>query len=82
MTENKAHSLHEEVSDTMACTAFAEAGEPCPICQGKKKSAPGRKKEGKTPGHHPLLESIENDLSCAVFAEAGETCPICQDKKP
>lgn len=81
MTENKAHSLHEKISDTMACTAFAEAGEPCPICREQKESVSGVIKTGKTPHEHPILERIENELACTAFAEEGEPCPICQDKK-
>lgn len=81
MRENKAHNLYEEVSDTLACTAFAKAGEPCPICRDKTESTPGGKKAGKTPHEHPILEAIENDLACTAFAEAGEPCPICQNKK-
>ena len=29
-------SVKKEVQDTMACSAFAEAGEPCPIDEDKK----------------------------------------------
>lgn len=36
MTEKK-KSIKDDVTDTMACSAFAEAGEPCPIDPDKKK---------------------------------------------
>ena len=36
MTEKKTH-LAKEVEDTMACSAFAEAGEPCPIDEETEK---------------------------------------------
>jgi hypothetical protein len=32
----KKKSVIEDVEDTMACSAFAEAGEPCPIDEDKK----------------------------------------------
>jgi len=39
MTEKK-KTIKKDVQDTMACSAFAEAGEPCPIHQDKKKNNP------------------------------------------
>jgi len=30
------NALAKEVEDTMACSAFAEAGEPCPIDKDRK----------------------------------------------
>ena len=35
--DEKKDTLAKEVEDTMACSAFAEAGEPCPIDTEKKK---------------------------------------------
>ena len=35
--DDKKDTLAKEVEDTMACSAFAEAGEPCPIDTDKKK---------------------------------------------
>ena len=65
------NALTKEVEDTMACSAFAEAGEPCPIDEGKKK---GEEKEGST-------MSVQDTMACSAFAEAGEPCPIDEDKK-
>jgi hypothetical protein len=34
--DEKKKSAKKEVEETMACSAFAEAGEPCPIDEDKK----------------------------------------------
>ena len=53
------------------CSAFAEAGEPCPIDTDKKVSE--EEKDTKV--------SVEGTMACSAFAEAGEPCPIDTDKK-
>ena len=60
----------ETVTETMACSAFAEAGEPCPIGTGEKKE----EKDENT-------KSVSDTMACTAFAEAGEPCPIGQDKE-
>ena len=67
----KKKSVIEDVEDTMACSAFAEAGEPCPIDEDKKEGA-----EKKDTGM-----SVQDTMACSAFAEAGEPCPIDEDKK-
>ncbi|THB77927.1 MAG: hypothetical protein D3926_14445 [Desulfobacteraceae bacterium] len=57
----------KSVQDTLACSAYAEAGEPCPI-GGQDNSA-----NQKTT---PSKESFEQTMACSAFAEAGEPCPI------
>jgi len=37
--EKKKASLSKDVEDTMACSAVAEVGEPCPIHEEKKVNA-------------------------------------------
>ena len=69
--DEKKDTLAKEVEDTMACSAFAEAGEPCPIDTDKKVSE--KKEETKV--------SVEGTMACSAFAEAGEPCPIDTDKK-
>jgi hypothetical protein len=69
--DEKKNALTKKVEDTMACSAFAEAGEPCPINEDKKESG---EKEGST-------MSVEDTMACSAFAEAGEPCPIDEDKK-
>ena len=69
--DEKKKSVKEEVEDTMACSAFAEAGEPCPLDEDKKE---GEKKEDSG-------LSVEDTMACSAFAEAGEPCPIGEDKK-
>ena len=76
---DKQKTIKKEVEDTMACSAYAEAGEPCPI--------PGHEKQGKTKtagkktkkAEKSTLESIKDTMACSAYAEAGEPCPI--DKK-
>lgn len=64
-------SVKKELEDTLACSAFAEAGEPCPIGAGKKGG------KAKTAGKKSaVLKSVEDTLACSAFAEAGEPCPI------
>jgi len=57
----------------MACSAFAEKGEPCPeenIEEGliSASHATSKKKESS-------LESIENTMACSAFTDEGEPCP-------
>ena len=76
--DEKKTKLTEEIEDTLACSAFAEAGEPCPI--GSKDdnatSEPSEKEKKST------SESIEDTMACSAFAEAGEPCPIDSEKEP
>ncbi|OKY74645.1 MAG: hypothetical protein BM485_12425 [Desulfobulbaceae bacterium DB1] len=74
MDEKKA-KLTEEIEDTMACSAFAEAGEPCPIGSDEK-TTPAAQGEKKS-----AAQSVEDTMACSAFAEAGEPCPIGSDKK-
>lgn len=75
MTDEKKDAL-KEVEDTMACSAFAEAGEPCPIGTGgdKAKPAEGGGKEKTT------LASVEKDFACTAFHDQNVSCPLCEDK--
>ncbi|HSH12399.1 MAG TPA: hypothetical protein VLA15_01570 [Desulfurivibrionaceae bacterium] len=70
--DKKKKSLKKELEETLACSAFAEAGEPCPIGAGKK-VAGKVKTAGKKGG---VLKSVEETLACSAFAEAGIPCPI------
>jgi hypothetical protein len=62
-------STAQEVEDTMACSAFAEVGEPCPL---DKEEPEGEKKKDSG-------MSAEDTMACTAFAEAGEPCPIDKD---
>ena len=62
----------ESVEDTMACSAFAEAGEPCPINTGKKASTTAPTTAAKD---ESILDAVEDALACSAFAESGEPCP-------
>ena len=64
-------SVKKKVEDTMACSAFAEAGEPCPL---DKEDNEGEKKDSEK-------MSVQDTMACSAFAEAGEPCPIDKDKK-
>lgn len=65
-------TLSKKVEDTMACSAFAEAGEPCPIDSGDKTDVKEKKSKSM---------SVEDTMACSAFAEAGEPCPIDTEKK-
>ena len=69
--EEKKKSVQEDVQDTMTCSAFAEAGEPCPLDKEKKED--GKKEDSNL--------SVQDTMACSAFAEAGEPCPIDEDKK-
>lgn len=66
--KEKMRSLLEEVEKTMACSAYAEAGEPCPLDEELKVNK--------------ILESckmsVQDTMACSAFAEAGVHCPICE----
>ena len=76
MTEKKTN-LAKEVEDTMACSAYAEAGEPCPIDDEKKKD------QAETPAGEKksTLKSVGDTMACSAYAEAGEPCPIDDEGK-
>ncbi len=61
------------IEDTMACSAFAEAGEPCPICE-----KPGETKPADKPA---TSNQVSTDFACAAFHEQNLECPIGTDKK-
>jgi len=71
--EKKKTTLPKDVEDTMACSAFAEAGEPCPLHEEKKTDTPEGEKRAS--------ESIGDTMACSAFAEAGEPCPMHEEKK-
>lgn len=76
MTDAKKDPL-KEVEDTMACSAFAEAGEPCPIgTKGETGGSAAGKGMEKT-----SLESVEKDFACTAFHDENMACPINNDKK-
>ena len=68
--EEKKKSVKEEIEKTMACSAFAEAGEPCPLDEEQKDN---EKQDGSG-------MSVQDTMACSAFAEAGVSCPICEDK--
>jgi hypothetical protein len=70
MAEKK-KSITDEVENTMACSAFAEADEPCPLDTDATQSS--KKKEASM--------SVEDTMACSAFAEADEPCPLDTDKK-
>lgn len=73
--------VKKDVEDTLACTAFAEAGEPCPI--GSEEQAVGatptettQAQEEKNKHKKSVMGVVEDDFACTAFAESGEPCPI------
>jgi hypothetical protein len=79
--ENEKKSLMENIADDLACTAYAESGEPCPIEPGEpgKKGAGGQQQVEA--GKKSAVQSVADDLACTAFAESGEPCPIDADKE-
>ena len=75
--DTKKKSLKEDLSDSMACSAFAEAGEPCPIDTetGEKKNVKKAEKSGSA------IKNVSDTMACTAFAEAGEPCPIDTEGK-
>lgn len=78
MTDKKCTTT-EEIEATMACSAFAEEGVPCPLCSGKEKNAVT--KETSPTGKESILDSVEDDFACTAFSDQNEKCPIGGAKK-
>lgn len=76
MSETK-KTVTQEIENTMACSAFAEAGEPCPLDSGESPRV------AKVPPEGDCLkgDSIEDTFACTAFHEQNEECPICSTKK-
>lgn len=79
MTDKK-ETLHKAIEETLACSAFAEAGEPCPL--GKEKASAAGPESSPAEGREKsALQSVEDDLACTAFYDENEECPIDGDKK-
>ncbi|OIP49000.1 MAG: hypothetical protein COZ12_09020 [Deltaproteobacteria bacterium CG_4_10_14_3_um_filter_60_8] len=78
MTDKK-RTTTDEIETNMACIAFAEAGEPCPIRDGKQEGA--AVKVAVPTGQESALAALENDFACTAFHEQNETCPIHKERK-
>jgi hypothetical protein len=78
MTDAKKDTM-KEVETTMACSAFAEAGEPCPI--GTKGETSGSAAGKSMEKEKTTLESVEKDFACTAFHDQNMACPINGDKK-
>ncbi|MCX5869320.1 MAG: hypothetical protein NTY00_01545 [Deltaproteobacteria bacterium] len=70
--DEKKTSLKKEVEDTLACSAFAEEGEPCPENIGEESSATAQTSPEE---EESILESVEDTLACSAFADENEPCP-------
>ena len=64
----KIKSFLEIFEKTMACVAYAEAGEACPIDVELKES---KKLAG-------CMMSVRDAMACSAYAEAGIPCPMCE----
>jgi len=78
--DEKKTKVTKKIEDTMACSAFAEAGEPCPIDEEEKDERSTTHKPSKGE-KKTAAQSIEDTMACSAFAEAGEPCPIDSGKK-
>ena len=79
--DEKKKTLAKKVSDTMACSAYAEAGEPCPIDNEKKQAESGAGAETPEGAEKSPLKSVADTMACTAYAEAGEPCPIDNEEK-
>ncbi len=66
--KEKMRSFLKEIEKTMACVAYAEAGEVCPIDNELKEN----KKIAR------CMISVQESMACSAYAEAGLPCPICE----
>lgn len=74
-------SLTKEIEITLACSAFAEAGVPCPLDSetGMQATDTDSKKEKTT--ERSIFEVISNDFACTAFHDQNEGCPICETRQ-
>lgn len=72
MTEKKCTTT-EEIETTLACSAFAEEGVPCPIGGGKK--------DDDTSKNGSAQNTVEDAFACTAFHEQNEECPIGKGKE-
>ena len=66
--KEKMRSFLDEIEMTMACTAYAEAGEACPFDEMQLEN---KKQE-------ICKMSVQDSMACSAYAEAGVPCPICE----
>jgi hypothetical protein len=66
--ELKFKSILKEIETTMACTAYAEAGEPCPLYEFQMEEEKQEK----------CKMTVRDTMACSAYAEAGVPCPICE----
>lgn len=78
MTDKK-RTTSEEIEATLACSAFAEEGVPCPLGDEKEKGTVA--KDASPTGKESMLDSVEEDFACTAFSDQNEECPIGGDKK-
>lgn len=78
MTDKKCTTT-EEIENTLACSAFAEEGVPCPL-GGEKKEGTGAK-DSPPAGKKSMLHSVEDAFACTAFHDQNEECPIDGDPK-
>ena len=74
-----AKDKRESIETTLACTAFAEEGAPCPLCGEKEKNA--ESPQALLARQGSLLDSVENDFACTAFHDQNEECPIPTDRR-
>ncbi|MBU1404413.1 MAG: hypothetical protein KKE83_06460 [Proteobacteria bacterium] len=78
MTDKKCTTT-EEIENTLACSAFAEEGVPCPLCSTKEAGVAA--KNAAPSGKESILDSVEDDFACTAFSDQNEKCPTHKDRK-
>jgi len=74
--KEKITSQRKEVEDTLACTAFAEAGEPCPIDSKTEAKRSHTESTQIKRNKQSVLNTLEDDFACTAFYDQNEECPI------
>lgn len=69
---DKKKTALESVEKTLACSAFAEEGEPCPI---NNEEGVNTTSQTGTEEQESILEEVEETMACSAFAEEGAPCP-------
>ena len=79
--EKNSAIFSQEVEDTMACSAFAEANEPCPIDNTAQEEKSKKASKLSDEKDKSALDVIEDTMACTAYAEAEEPCPIGSDEE-
>ncbi|MCX5875633.1 MAG: hypothetical protein NT087_04930 [Deltaproteobacteria bacterium] len=78
MTNQKCTTT-EKIETTLACSAFAEEGVPCPLCSAKEENTVA--KDTSLTEEESTLDAVEDGFACTAFSDQNEECPIYKERK-